>query len=247
MSSEEIMISGAGRCSGSIQISGAKNAALPEMAACLLTDKQVILTKVPAISDIDVMKKQLQSYGVRVNDATGSGLHIQATGGQTKPSPSSSEGSKTRGSFLVLGPLLARFGEAKVYYPGGCQIGSNGRPVNFHIEALQQMGATVSESVCRKYVTMKAVGGLKGARIHFPNISVGATENIVMAACLARGQTVITNAAVEPEVTDLIEMLKAMGMNGNIGVDESSNKIVVNGLGGGLLNGCTHAVIPGSF
>jgi UDP-N-acetylglucosamine 1-carboxyvinyltransferase len=245
MTNNEIMISGAGRCSGSIQISGAKNATLPLMAACLLTDKQVELKNVPKISDIDVMKKQLQSYGVQVNE-NGSRRVLQATSPETRFSPTSSDGSKTRGSFLVLGPLLARFGAAKVYYPGGCQINAGGRPVNYHIEALQLMGATLEPN--SEYVSLRASQqGLRGAAIHFPQISVGATETVIMAACLADGQTVITNAAVEPEIIDLIEMLKKMGMNGNIEMNERENKIVINGSRGTLLSGCKHTVIPGNF
>ena len=241
--SKEIMISKAGSVSGDIQISGSKNASLPCMAACLLTNQEVTLKNVPDISDIDVMGKQLESYGVQVVQR-GSIRILQA--GSPRFSPASNEGSKTRGSFLVLGPLLARFREAKVYLPGGCQIVRGGRPVDYHIEALKMMGAT--EEKCSGYVSLKAREGLHGARIQFPNISVGATENVIMAACLADGQTVITNAAVEPEVMDLIEMLKKMGMNRHIGVYESENKIVINGRGGGsLLNGCTHTVIPGKF
>ena len=237
------MISGAHGCSGSVQISGSKNDTLPLMAACLLTDKQVELKNVPKISDIDLMKKQLQSYGVQVNE-NGSRPVLHATS-QTRFSPTSSDGSKTRGSFLVLGPLLARFGAAKVYYPGGCQINAGGRPVNYHIEALQLMGATLEPN--SEYVSLRAgQQGLRGAAIPFPQISVGATETVIMAACLADGQTVITNAAVEPEIIDLIEMLNAMGMSGRIQVNERQNTIVIIGSRGTLLNGCTHTVIPGN-
>jgi UDP-N-acetylglucosamine 1-carboxyvinyltransferase len=246
MMNQEIMISEARECSGSIQISGAKNAALPLMAACLLTDKQVVLENVPKISDIDMMEKQLESYGVNVQrDGTRCALQLQAIDGQTNFSPENSRGSKTRGSFLVLGPLLARFKEAKVHRPGGCQIGTNGRPVNYHIDALQEMGAEIVQN--SDYVWLKADDGLQGAQIHFPRISVGATETVIMAACLADGQTVITHAAVEPEIIDLIKMLNEMGMNGNISVYESRNMIVINGRRGVLLNGCTHTVIPGMF
>ena len=242
MASQEIMISGARACSGSIQISGAKNACLPLMAACLLTDQEVVLENVPKISDIDLMKKQLGSYGVQTSEQRSRPV-LQATRSQTRFSPANSDGSKTRGSFLVLGPLLARFGEAKVYKPGGCKIGGKkGRPVKYHIDALKQMGAaTVEEN--SEYVFLMANQRLRGAEIEFPKISVGATETVIMAACLADGQTVITNAAVEPEIVDLIEMLNKMGMNGNIRVDASRNKIIINGRSD-LLNGCTHAVIP---
>ena len=241
MASEEIVITGGKPCSGSIQISGAKNAALPLMASCMLTDKPVTLYNVPQISDVELMKKQLRSYGVTVTD-NGSTLRLQAASRGTGSSPKNAEGSKTRAAFLVLGPLLARFGTAKVYLPGGCKIVKEGnRPVDYHMEALQRMGAR-SEPAYGDYVVLKANQGLRGARIHFPQISVGATENIVMAACLARGETEIRNAAVEPEVNDLVNMLKKMGAN--IQVYEDQNRIVVNGGGGSLLGGCTHTVIP---
>ena len=242
MAGQEITISGAQTCSGSIKISGAKNATLPLMTACLLTEKKVVLENVPDITDVDEMTKQLGSYGVQV-DKRDSRRVLQATRSQTSFSPTSSAGSKTRASFLVLGPLLARFKAAKVYYPGGCQIGQNGRPVNFHIDALEQMKATIEQDT--EYVLLKADQGLQGAEIEFPKISVGATQTVVMAACLAKGETVITNAAVEPEVIDLIEMLNEMGMNGDIRVDKSENKIIINGRNRILLNGCTHTVIPG--
>jgi UDP-N-acetylglucosamine 1-carboxyvinyltransferase len=241
MTSNEIMISGAGPCSGSIQISGAKNAALPLMAACLLTDEEVVLENVPKISDTDKMKTQLESYGVKVTE-NGSRRVLQATRDETTFSPTSRDGSNMRGSFLVLGPLLARFKAAKVYHPGGCQISRGGRPVNYHTDALQKMGARFESD--REYIKLKANQGLEGTEID-SKMSVGTTENVIMAACLADGRTVITNAAVEPEIIDLIEMLNAMGMNGNIGVDELENKIVINGRNGILLNGCTHTVIPG--
>jgi UDP-N-acetylglucosamine 1-carboxyvinyltransferase len=245
MTSNEIMISEVRPCSGSIQISGAKNAALPLMAACLLTDKEIVLENVPKISDTDKMKTQLQSYGVQVNER-GSRRVLRATGNETRfySAPTSRDGSNTRGSFLVLGPLLARLKAAKVYHPGGCQISTGGRPVNYHIEALQKMGARLEPNSEYNLFSLKASQqGLRGAAIPFPQISVGATETVIMAACLADGQTVITNAAVEPEIIDLIEMLKKMGMNGNIEVNERT--IVINGRGGTLLNGCTHTVIPG--
>jgi UDP-N-acetylglucosamine 1-carboxyvinyltransferase len=215
------------------------------MAACLLTDEEVVLKNVPKISDIDLMKKQLESYGVQVYERAGSRRELHATSGQTRFSPANSDGSKTRGSFLVLGPLLARFGSAKVHKPGGCQIGQNGRPVNYHIDALQRMGARVVPD--SQYISLNASQGLRGARVHFPQISVGATETVIMAACLADGQTIITNAAVEPEIIDLVKALNAMGMNGSIAVNESENTIVINGSCGRLLNGCTHTIIPGKF
>ena len=246
MTSSEITISGSRGCSGSIKISGAKNASLPLMAACLLTDEEVVLKNVPKIRDIDLMKKQLEAYDVKVTENGSTRvLVIRATRDETGSSPKSSDGSKTRGSFLVLGPLLTRFKRATVYKPGGCQIDRNGRPVNYHIDALQRMGARVEQD--SQYISLSASQGLRGARVHLPQISVGATETVIMAACLADGQTVITNAAVEPEIIDLVNMLNDMGMNGDIAVNESENKIAINGRSGRLLNGCTHTIIPGKF
>ena len=233
------MISGAQRCSGSITIAGAKNAVLPCMAASILTNQNVTLQNVPQISDVEVMKQQLGSYGLTVRGNVRQNS-VTICAGNARSTPTSSDGSKTRGSFLVLGPLLARFREATVYHPGGCNIGRHGRPVDFHIDALSKMGATSSSY--GDYIVMKANGGLRGARINFPKVSVGATETTIMAACLAQGQTTITNAAVEPEVIDLVEMLKEMGAR--IEVYEDERIIVVNGCGGALLNGCTHTVIP---
>ena len=241
MAGQEIMISAAQACNRSIKISGAKNASLPLMAACLLTDQQVVLENVPKISDIDLMKKQLESYGVRVRE-DGSRLFLRAAE-ETTSSPRSRDGSNMRGSFLVLGPLLARFKEAKVYKPGGCQIGGKkGRPTGYHIKALEKMEATTVEE--NSGFSLKANQGLRGAQIDCKH-SVGTTENVIMAACLADGQTVITNAAMEPEVIDLIEMLNKMGMKERISVVESRNKIIITGTSGNPLNGCTHAIIPG--
>ncbi|XP_028396113.1 uncharacterized protein LOC114520101 isoform X1 [Dendronephthya gigantea] len=230
-------------CSGSIKISGAKNAAFPLMAACLLTNEEVVLKNVPKITDTDVMKQQLECYGIHVTVDEGSGDWKVHASNQLQPSTSRNVSSKIRGGFLVLGPLLARLKKAKVYNPGGDRIGD--RPVDYHIEALKALGATQptleEESDC---VFLRADGGLRGTRIHFPQVSVGATETVIMAACLAEGQTVITKAAVEPEVLDLIDMLRKMGMGRNIGVNEVEKKIVINGTSGQLLNGCTHTLIP---
>lgn len=241
MTSEIIITPKPGGCKGSIPISGAKNAVLPLMAACLLTDKKVELQNVPDIDDVKTMKTQLISYGVSI-ETRGSSLILQASN-QTNSSPLSSDGAKIRGAFLVLGALLARFKSAKVYYPGGCEIDRDGRKVDYHINALMQMRATNESS--NKYALLKAGNGLHGAKITFPKISVGATQNVIMAACLARGKTVITNASVEPEVIDLITILKAMGMGENIRVDEAGNTILIEGRNGALLNGCTHRVLPG--
>lgn len=244
--SKKVMITPKARNpANSIKISGAKNAALPLMAASILTDEEITLKNVPVISDVLVMKSHLESYGVTVNfDHISHVMKLRAAGG-CMPMPSNSEGSLIRASFTVLGPLIARFKEAKVGLPGGDNIGgSHGRPVDYHVEALEKMGATlVSQQDNFLYLT--ACQGLKGAKIELKNISVGATQNIVMAACLAEGKTEIFNAAMEPEVRALIEMLEKMNMDGSIDVDETRKMITIQGNGGKLLNGCEFEVIPG--
>ena len=232
----QLMISGSKATNGRLQISGAKNAALPLMAACLLTKGEVKLKNVPKISDVDTMKAELKAFGVRVS-GDGQTLVLNAENAKSEPD---NEYNSTRGGFTVLGPLMARFSEAKVPLPGGCKIQTSGRPVDFHTDALKEMGAREVPHN-QNCVWLKAEGGLQGANIHFPNVSVGATENITMAACLADGTTIITNAAVEPEVMDLVHMLKKMGAN--IEVDEQENMITIYGQRG-FLNGTTHTVIP---
>ena len=231
----QLTISGSKATNGRLQISGAKNAALPLMAACLLTKGEVKLKNVPKISDVDTMKAELKAFGVRVS-GDGQTLVLNAENAKSEPD---NEYNSTRGGFTVLGPLMARFSEAKVPLPGGCKIQTSGRPVDFHTDALKEMGAREVPHN-QNCVWLKAEGGLQGANIHFPNVSVGATENITMAACLANGTTIITNAAVEPEVMDLVDMLEKMGAN--IEVEKKKNRITISGRG--FLNGTAHTVIP---
>src|ERR1700678_2112212 len=209
---ERICMRGGARLNGAIPISGAKNAALKLMAAALLTPEPLTLTNVPRLADVRAMAELLRSFGVEVEVTRNASL----TGGDTirlhAANITSSFASydmvrKMRASFQVLAPLLARHGEAKVSLPGGCAIGA--RPVNLHLDALTRMGAKVELS--DGYVIASAKGGLKGAAIQFPSVSVGATETALMAATLARGTTVIGNAAREPEIADLCHCLIAMG------------------------------------
>jgi UDP-N-acetylglucosamine 1-carboxyvinyltransferase len=209
---DRIRIRGGARLNGAIPISGAKNAALKLMAAALLTPEPLTLTNVPRLADVRAMAELLRSFGVDVEMTRNASL----TGGDTirlhAAAITSSFASydmvrKMRASFQVLAPLLARHGEAKVSLPGGCAIGA--RPVNLHLDALTRMGAKVELS--DGYVIASAKGGLKGAAIQFPSVSVGATETALMAATLARGTTVIGNAAREPEIADLCHCLIAMG------------------------------------
>lgn len=237
----ELMVERSGPSRGSIKISGAKNASLPEMAACLLTDKPLTLDNVPRIKDVEYMENQLKSYGVNVGGRSSPSSPLVLNASSARFSPLNDAGKKTRGAFLVLGPLMARFRQATVYLPGGCQIGRAGRPVDFHIDALKQMGAqeVPGSDGC---ITLTARNGLQGADIRFPKVSVGATENIVMAATLATGKTTIKNAALEPEVIDLVDMLKNMGAK--IQVNEGGREITISGQAGKRLSGTRHTVIP---
>lgn len=209
---DRIRIEGGVRLKGEIAISGAKNAALPLMAASLLTGRKLTLTNVPALADITFMADILRALGARAayqkGERLGEGgrLELDASG-IASTTASYDIVRKMRASFLVLGPLVARFGHAKVSLPGGCAIGA--RPVDLHLKALEAMGARIDLS--EGYVIAEARGGLKGAHIRFPFVSVGATENAMMAAALAKGVTVLENAAREPEIDDLGRCLIAMG------------------------------------
>jgi UDP-N-acetylglucosamine 1-carboxyvinyltransferase len=237
---DRIRIRGGRRLKGEIPISGAKNAALKLMAASLLTAEPLILTHVPRLADVRAMAELLRSFGVGVTISLGGGIAegdamTLNAGAITSTFASYDMVRKMRASFQVLGPLLARIGEAKVSLPGGCAIGA--RPVELHLDALKAMGAEVWLE--DGYVVTKAPGGLKGAHITFPFVSVGATETALTAATLAKGVTRISNAAREPEVGDLCHCLVAMGAKiQGIGTGE----LVVEGVK--ALHGATHRVMP---
>ncbi len=211
---DRIRIRGGKPLKGKITISGAKNAALPLMTASLLTDEPLVLNNLPHLIDISTMINLLAQHGVEVNMA---GEHPNGGARGQVISLSSRKIDNTiapydivrkmRASVLVLGPLLARFGEAQVSLPGGCAIGT--RPVDYHIQGLEALGAEID--IVDGYMHASASKGLIGNTISFPRVSVGATENLLMAASLARGETVIKNAAKEPEVADLANCLVAMG------------------------------------
>ncbi len=211
---ERIRIRGGQPLHGVIAIGGAKNAALPLMVACLLTDETLTLGNLPHVADIATLANLLRQHGVDLaldgeaaNGGT-AGRALSLTAGEiTNTTAPYDLVRKMRASVLVLGPLLARAGEAKVSLPGGCAIGN--RPVDLHLSALEQMGAEIE--LADGYIVARAPHGLKGAEIQFATISVGATQNILMAACLADGVTVLTNAAREPEVYDLAHCLVGMG------------------------------------
>ncbi len=235
---DRISIRGGQALSGEIAIGGAKNATLPLMAAGLLTDARLTLQNVPQLADIHTMAALLRQHGIAVEPA-GADARTLSIGG----SISSTEAPydivrKMRASVLVLGPLLARVGEARVSLPGGCAIGT--RPVDLHLQALEQMGAVVALEA--GYINARLAAGqtrLRGARIVFPFVSVGATENALMAACLADGRTTLANAAREPEIGDLAACLIAMGARIE-GV--GSDTLTIDGVR--RLHAATHAVIP---
>ena len=204
---DQIRITGGQPLHGEIPISGAKNAALPLMAASLLSAKPLVLDNLPNVADIRAMGTLLNELGVHVTvDAERRSVTLDGADVANTTAPYDIV-RKMRASVLVLGPLLARFGHARVSLPGGCAIGT--RPVDLHLTALEKMGAEIELEA--GYIDAKVKGRLKGAHILFPNVTVGGTENLLMAAALADGETVIANAAREPEVTDLARCLVAMG------------------------------------
>ncbi|OHX12345.1 UDP-N-acetylglucosamine 1-carboxyvinyltransferase [Chromobacterium sphagni] len=230
---DKLKIIGNGPLNGEIRVSGAKNAALPILCASLLTGDTMRFTNVPMLRDIATTQKLLQGMGVRV--MTDNVHEMEITAGQLDSLVAPYDLVKTmRASILVLGPTLARFGEATVSLPGGCAIGS--RPVDQHIKGLVAMGAEVS--IEHGYVKARAKR-LRGARVVMDMVTVGGTENLLMAATLAEGTTVLENAAREPEVTDLANCLVAMGAKiSGIG----SDRLVIEGVD--RLHGADYAVMP---
>ncbi len=234
----KIKIIGGNPLHGEIQISGAKNAALKLVCAGLLTSDELKLTNVPtSLRDMTTLADLLRYLGADVDmDDNAKTMSIRAIGGVDKTLAPYDLVRKMRASILVLGPLLARHGEAKVSLPGGCAIGS--RPVDLHLMGLETMGADIK--IEDGYVIAKSPeGGLKGAEILFPKVSVGATEHLLMTATLANGTTTLSNAAMEPEITDLAECLVKMGAYiEGIG----TNKLIIHGVE--TLKGAEHSVIP---
>lgn len=228
---DKLLIRGGRRLAGDITVSGAKNAALPILCAGLLTSDALHLSNVPDLHDVGTILKLMRQMGLKV---TGQSGEVTLQGDQIDRLEAPYELVKTmRASILVLGPLLARFGEAKVSLPGGCAIGS--RPVDQHIKGLQAMGAEIT--IDGGYIYAKAKK-LKGARIVTDMITVTGTENLLMAAVLAEGETILENAAREPEVGDLANLLVAMGAKiEGIGTD----RLVIQGVE--KLHGASHAVI----
>ncbi|MSO77816.1 MAG: UDP-N-acetylglucosamine 1-carboxyvinyltransferase [Alphaproteobacteria bacterium] len=236
---DRIRIQGGLPLKGRIPISGAKNAVLPLMAASLLTQETLLLDNVPDLADIATLSTLLAQHGVEIQSTPGNGL----SGGRLALTAREIANTtapydlvrKMRASVLVLGPLVARFGKARVSLPGGCAIGT--RPVDLHLKGLEALGAHIELDA--GYIEASAPRGLKGAEIIFPQVSVGATENILMAATLAKGESLLVNAAREPEVADLARCLVGMGAG-------------IEGIGTGTLRvqgvdelyGTSHRVVP---
>jgi UDP-N-acetylglucosamine 1-carboxyvinyltransferase len=239
---DRIRIRGGRRLCGEVPISGAKNAALPLMAAALLTDAPLELRNLPRLDDIAGLVRLLERLGVEVEtlngDSNGHGLgqRVRLTARDIADTTAPYDlVRKMRASVLVLGPLLARCRQARVSLPGGCAIGT--RPVDLHIDGLVQLGAEIDLE--GGYINAAAPQGLVGARVEFPIVSVGATENLMMAACLAQGTTVLANAAREPEIVDLAQCLTAMGAR----IEGSgSGEVTIHGVD--RLHGASHSVIP---
>jgi UDP-N-acetylglucosamine 1-carboxyvinyltransferase len=202
---QKLEVFGANKLRGQIKISGSKNASLPILAATLLSNKKIILKNLPNVRDIKTMLTLLKSLGSKVKaDKTQT---IIDNSKQAKIFASYNLVKTMRAGILVLGPLLAKFGSAKVSLPGGCAIGT--RPIDIHLKALSKLG--VKYKIEQGYVIASAPNGLKGNKIFFPKISVGATENLIIAASLAKGTTILSNCAIEPEIKDLVNFLNKMG------------------------------------
>ena len=229
---DKLLIKGGVRLDGEITISGAKNAALPLMATALMAEQGLVLDNLPPLADIECMCELLGHLGV-ASSRDGETVTFLPANNAITDAPYDIV-RKMRASVLVLGPLLARYGHARVSLPGGCAIGS--RPVDLHIMAMEKLGASVRLE--DGYVVAEAKKGLKGAELVFPLVSVGATENAMMAAALADGQTILVNAAREPEICDLAECLNAMGAKIS---GYGTSRIVIDGVA--ELTQCRHAVV----
>ena len=229
---DKIVIEGGTPLSGEISISGAKNSALKLMVACLLTDEKLTLTNMPDLRDTRFLADLLQNFGVEVATTKNKmSLHAKSLTSTTAPYDLV---RKMRASFNVLGPILARAHKAKVSLPGGCAIGA--RPVDLHLNALKSLGAEIE--LQEGYVLAQAKAGLKGAEITFPFISVGATEHAMLSASLAKGQTILNNAAREPEIIDLANCLNAMGAKIS---GAGRSQIIIDGVKS--LSGTDYAVV----
>ncbi len=220
---------------GKVKISGSKNSALPIMAAAMLPSGESALSNLPRLSDTDTMKDIMSSLGCEIYRDKNGIMHVSA--GMARPGGKCEYDlfSKLRASVLVMAPLLARFGRAKIPLPGGCKIGT--RPIDLHLKGFAAMGVKIKQG--HGFVEATAKNGLKGTRIYLDFPSVGATENLMTAACLADGTTTIENAANEPEINDLAEFLRGMGA---VIDGAGTDTIIIEGVS--VLHGCEHRIIP---
>ena len=231
---EKLFIQGGRRLSGTVRVSGAKNAVLPVIAASLLASTPSVIEEIPDLDDVRTITEVLQYLGLTTRWDAPDSLYVDSTG--IKSCEASYElVRKMRASFLVMGPLLSRFREARISLPGGCAIGS--RPIDLHLKGFEALGAEII--LGHGFIEARAPKGLQGARIYLDFPSVGATENIMMAATLAQGQTIIENAAQEPEIVDLANYLNAMGANVR---GAGTNAVRIEGVR--QLTGTHYAVIP---
>jgi UDP-N-acetylglucosamine 1-carboxyvinyltransferase len=231
---DKFVIEGGWPLEGRVSISGAKNSALPALAACLLTSGPVRLHRIPRVRDIRTMEQLLEHCGGCVETDSSGTVTVRAS--EIKNPEAPYEVVKTmRASSLVLGPLVARAGRARVSLPGGCAIGA--RPINLHMSGLEQLGARIRQD--HGYIEAEAPNGLRGATIHFDRITVTGTEDLLMAAVLATGETVLENAAREPEVADLADLLRKMGAK-----IEGAGSSTIHIQGVDRLQGADHTIIP---
>lgn len=231
---EKLVIEGGHRLDGEVWTSGSKNSALPVLAACLLTEEPMTLHRIPRVRDIRTMEKLMGHIGATLTKEPNGPHHIRCDR-LSEPTAPYDLVKTMRASSLVLGPLVARCGRARVSMPGGCAIGS--RPINLHVTALEQLGARTRQEA--GYIEAEAAGGLRGGHVHFDRITVTGTEDILMAAVLAKGETLIENAAREPEVVDVAQMLIKMGAD-----IEGAGTSTIRVRGVERLHGAEHAIIP---
>jgi UDP-N-acetylglucosamine 1-carboxyvinyltransferase len=230
---DKFKIQGGTPLNGELRVSGSKNSALPALAACLLSSEPVTLSRIPRVRDIATMETLLAYTGARLTEQDGT-VRVEAAD-LDRPEAPYDVVKTMRASSLVLGPLVARTGRARVSMPGGCAIGA--RPINLHVQALEQLGARIEQS--HGYVEAQAPNGLVGGQIHFDRVTVTGTEDVLMAAVLAKGETVIRNAAREPEVQDLADLLTKMGAK-----IEGAGTSTITVRGVEKLSGTEHAIIP---
>jgi UDP-N-acetylglucosamine 1-carboxyvinyltransferase len=231
---DRFRITGGRALAGEVMISGAKNAALPVLAACLLTEEPVVIQGVPRVRDLRTMQNLLAYAGASVEEVDTDTTRVHARQ-LDRPEAPYDIVKTMRASSLVLGPLVARTGRARVSMPGGCAIGA--RPINLHVKALEDLGAIITQEA--GYIEASAPQGLRGALVHFDRITVTGTEDVMMAAVLAKGETVIENAAREPEVVDCANLMIAMGAQ-----IEGAGTSTIRIQGVDRLHGATHRIIP---